>query len=124
MSRGPGRVQNALLDWLSTDPKGTYGRAGSQSLGPVDASITEAARAVFGVSEPTDAQRASVRRAARGLAAAGLILSIGRRGWDAQPDVRYTRRGRQVQVSETFIQRLPTKEEQTADRAFRRRLMR
>jgi hypothetical protein len=51
-----------------------------------------------------------------------LILSNGRRGWDAQPDLRYTRGGHQVQVSETFIQRMPTKEEQAADRAWRRHL--
>jgi hypothetical protein len=117
VSRGPGRVQRALLDYLSTDPKGTF-----MDTGPVDVSVTEAARAIFGAAEPSDAQRASVRRAARGLAAAGLIQSNGRRGWDAQPDRKYARRGRQVQVSETFIQRLPTKEEQAAGRRWLRSL--
>jgi hypothetical protein len=53
-------VQRALLDWLKTDPGGTF-----KNTGPVDMSITEAAAAVFGVTEPTGAQRASVRRAAR-----------------------------------------------------------
>lgn len=116
MSRGPGRVQRALLDWLRTDPEGTFGDSG-----PVDVSITEAARAVFGVSEPTDAQRAPIRRAAHRLAAAGLIQHNGRRGWDAQPDRHYTRRGRQVQLSETFIQRIPTKDEQAAERKAMKR---
>jgi len=112
-------VQRALLDYLAADPSGTYG-----DTGPVDVSVTEAARAVFGVTDPTDAQRASVRRAARRLAAAGLIQSNGRRGWDAQPDRKYQRRGRQVQMSETFIQRLPTKDEQAADRKAAKRLAR
>jgi hypothetical protein len=114
-----GRVQRALLDWLATDPEGTFG--GAVSSGPVDVSITEAACAIFGASEPTDAQRASVRRAARKLADAGLIQSNGRRGWDARPDAHYIRRGREVQLSETFIQRLPTKAELAADRKAMKR---
>lgn len=120
-------MQRALLDWLKTDPGGTY-----KNSGPVDMSITEAARAVFGVDEPTDAQRASVRRAARVLADKGLIQSNGRRGWDAggptyQRSCGYcgvTHRGsaHEVQLSETYIQRLPTKSELAAHRAYLDRL--
>src|SRR5258707_13135587 len=75
MSRGLGRVQQATLAYLRTDPEGRYGEDGP----PGDVELHQVACAVFGTTEPTDAQKAATRRAVRSLAAAGLVRIIGRR---------------------------------------------
>jgi DNA-binding transcriptional ArsR family regulator len=69
VSRGPGRIQRALLAHLLGEdaPVGPF--AGEPGFEPVSA----LARRVFGVVEPTDSQRASVRRALRSLAERGLV---------------------------------------------------
>jgi hypothetical protein len=74
MSRGYGRVQRAIIDWLATEPGGRNKRGV-----PVRSTIVQAAAHVYGTSEPTEAQLVAVRRAVRGLAAAGAIEN--ERGW-------------------------------------------
>jgi hypothetical protein len=68
MSRGPGRVQRAILNYLATDPAG-YIAGGA----PDSVTVSAVAAVIFGTYRPTDAQRSSVRRAVRQLAAAGLV---------------------------------------------------
>ena len=125
MSRGRGRVQRAILDYLATDPSGTF-RSGVPESTP----LYRVTCAVFGVSRPTDSQRASVRRAARQLHRAGLIR-VDERVWDYSRGRRYQRRSRyavpgreleDVVVSEMHISRLPTPKEVAAQQAALHRL--
>ncbi|MFI6056413.1 hypothetical protein ACIBCO_40975 [Streptomyces violascens] len=66
MSRGPGRIQRAVLAHLQSEP---YGRSALDGT-PLFASVTELARTVYAVDEPdepSDAQRSAIRRALRRL---------------------------------------------------------
>ncbi|MEU0111495.1 hypothetical protein ABZ313_39960 [Streptomyces sp. NPDC006251] len=78
MSRGLGRVQRAVLAYVHSEPAGRSDVDGT----PLAASVTGLARVVYGVEQPSDAQRAAVRRAARRLEAAGHVevhrLRVGR----------------------------------------------
>src|SRR5215211_9390259 len=65
MSRGYGRVQRSILEWLATEPAGCNKRRGL----PNRNTIADAAKHVYETSEPTDAQLVATRRAIRGLAA-------------------------------------------------------
>lgn len=67
MSRGYGKTQRAILDYIATEPKGLnpYGV-------PDHCTIAEVAAHVYG-SEPTEAQLVATRRAVRRLAADGTI---------------------------------------------------
>ncbi|WBP91949.1 hypothetical protein [Kitasatospora cathayae] len=69
MSRGLGRVQQAVLAHLATEP---LGRSPLTGL-PVWEPVREIAAAVFHVPQASGAQLASVRRAVRTLAAADLV---------------------------------------------------
>ncbi|MEU8717918.1 hypothetical protein [Streptomyces sp. NPDC048663] len=69
MSRGLGRVQRAVLAYVRSEPGGRSTIDGT----PLAASITGLARVVYGVEQPTDAQRAAVRRAVRRLEAGGHV---------------------------------------------------
>jgi hypothetical protein len=129
MSRGHGRVQRAILDYLATDPSGRY-----KSGAPRDTPLYGVTCAVFGVSQPTDSQRASVRRAVRQLHRTGLIHMEERVpvwGKDDPSWRSYWRRSRypapgreleEVPVSEMHVSRLPTPEEAAAHRDFLRKL--
>jgi hypothetical protein len=124
MSRGHGRVQRAILDYLATDPGGLlWGEPRAISLYRVTC-------AVFGVSRPTDSQRASARRAVRQLHGAGLIYVEKRVTVWAKGDRNrrfYLRRSRwsipargleEVSISEMNVSRLPTPEEEAARKAY------
>ncbi|CCK32891.1 hypothetical protein BN159_p10 (plasmid) [Streptomyces davaonensis JCM 4913] len=78
MSRGLGRVQRAVLAYVLSEPGGLSDIDGT----PLAASVTGLARVVYGVEEPSDAQRAAVRRAVRRLEAGGHVevhrLRVGR----------------------------------------------
>lgn len=115
MSRGPGKVQRAILGYLETDPDG------ASPVGPMDVSLFRVTCAVFGTDEPTESQRASVRRAAWQLYRAGLIVMTERTAegtWTPDdPNARFYRRQRRsaarlqldkVAVSEKYISRLAT----------------
>jgi hypothetical protein len=133
LSRGHGRIQRAILDYLATDPGGRY-----KSGAPMVMPLYRVTCAIFGVSRPTDSQRASARRAARQLHRAGLISLTERLpAWGKDdPDWRsYWRRSRwstpggeleEVRVCEMYVGRLPTAEEAAAQaaayKAFLRRL--
>ncbi|MGW7674414.1 3'-5' exonuclease [Streptomyces sp. NPDC054775] len=69
VSRGLGRVQRAVLAYVRSEPGGLSGIDGT----PLAASVTGLARVVYGVEQPTDAQRAAVRRAVRRLEAGGHV---------------------------------------------------
>ncbi|TBO58155.1 hypothetical protein EYS09_18945 [Streptomyces kasugaensis] len=69
MSRGLGRVQRAVLAYVRSEPGGLSTADGT----PLAASVTGLARFVYGVEQPTDAQRAAVRRAVRRLEAGGHV---------------------------------------------------
>lgn len=68
MSRGPGRVQRAIVELFATEPAAMLD------------SITIACR-VFGVEACEPAQAVSVRRALHSLAERGELVDLGRRGW-------------------------------------------
>ncbi|MDW8478383.1 hypothetical protein R3L02_42305 [Streptomyces scabiei] len=78
MSRGLGRVQRAVLAYVRSEPGGLSAVDGT----PLAASVTGLARVVYGAEQPTDAQRAAVRRAVRRLEAGGHVevhrLRVGR----------------------------------------------
>ncbi len=130
MSRGHGRIQRAILDYLATDP------GGRSWLGtPKAVSLYRVTCAIFDVSQPTDSQRASVRRAARQLHRAGLIHAEGRVSESAEDyypwSVDYSRRsywrrsrwptpGRElgeVSISEMHVRRLMTSKKRPASKA-------
>ena len=125
MSRGHGRVQRAIVDYLATDPGGRF-----QWGEPRGISLYRVTCAVFGVSQPTDSQRASVRRAVRQLHGAGLIYLEERITVWAKGDRNrrsYWRRSRwstpargleEVSISEMNVRRLPTPEEDAARKAY------
>ncbi|MFG3296604.1 hypothetical protein ACGF3G_48480 [Streptomyces sp. NPDC048179] len=78
MSRGLGRVPRAVLAYVRSKPDGHSDIDDT----PLPASVTGLARVVYGVEQPTDAQRAAVRRTVRRLQAGGHIeahrLHVGR----------------------------------------------
>lgn len=78
MSRGMGRVQRAVLAHLLNEPAGRSRVDGAPNLTPV----SQLARVVYKVATPSDAQRAAVRRAVRGLQKRQLIevrrVGVGR----------------------------------------------
>jgi hypothetical protein len=120
MSRGHGRIQRAILGYLATDPSGRY-----ESGPPKHTSLYRVTSAIFGVSQPTDSQRASVRRAATQLYRAGLIEM--RQEWDRTywRRRRYPKPGSEqekVYISEMHVSRPPTPEEAATQRAALRRL--
>jgi hypothetical protein len=128
MSRGLGRVQRAILDYLATDPSGRWDTSGF----PIPTTVYRVTCAVFGVSQPTDSQRASVRRAARQLHRAGLIRLQERTVWGELNRRTYLRRkaysepGRELEkvpVSQMSVSRLPTPEEAAKQEDVNRRIM-
>jgi hypothetical protein len=125
VSRGLGHVQQAVIKYLNTDP------GGNLATGPGDVPLTAVTRAVFKTDAPTDAQRASTRRAVRSLAAKGLVLTgrcaAGR--WDPKSEwarfywrkvERRSPSGKlligvfdeKVATSETFVSRALTPQEE------------
>lgn len=112
MSRGPGVVQRAILDCIAA--------AGDEEI-----LMSELARTVFGTGDPTESQRASVRRAVRQLSRAGLIVTGTADGWvnDFNNQARYyhrvSPRGRlqRIPVTEKYIARKPTPEEEKRRKA-------
>lgn len=137
MSRGPGRIQRAVLDYLNTSP----GRQNLQT-GPDDVPLIAVTRAVFGTDQPTESQRATVRRAVRTLYAAGklqLTERVAEGKWDRSSEFArfYWRRGRfpyqgldgtwrqpmqKVPVAEMYVSRLPTEEEKARCQAAMRQM--
>jgi hypothetical protein len=129
VSRGHGHVQRAILGYLATDPSGRY-----KSGAPRDTRLYQLTCGVFGVSRPTDSQRASVRRAVRQLHRAGLIKMQERVpvwGKDHPAWRGYWRRSRyplpgreleEVAISEMHVSRLLTPEEAVAEKARFRKL--
>jgi hypothetical protein len=84
MSRGPGRIQQAVLGYLATDPAGHIAGGAPDSV-PVSA----IAAVIFGTKTPTDAQRSSVRRAIRTLAAAGKVKTSRGSTWFTDYERKY-----------------------------------
>jgi hypothetical protein len=83
VSRGLGRVEQAVIKYLNTNP------GKNLATGPGDVPLTAVTRAVFKTDAPTDAQRSSTRRAVRSLAAKGLVLISGRGAegrWDPKSE--------------------------------------
>ncbi|MGV9884480.1 hypothetical protein [Streptomyces sp. NPDC003006] len=70
-----GKVQRAVLAYLRSEPAGRSRFDGAPNL----TSVSQLARVVYEVTEPSDAQRAAVRRAVRGLQDQELI-EVHRRG--------------------------------------------
>lgn len=68
MSRGLGKTQRAILDFLASEPAGRHKKTGV----PFHSSIAEVAAQVYGPA-PTDAQLVATRRAVRRLAADGHL---------------------------------------------------
>lgn len=62
-------MQRAVLAYVRSEPGGLSAVDGT----PLAASVTGLARVVYGVEQPTDAQRAAVRRAVRRLEASGHV---------------------------------------------------
>ncbi|MEU2872987.1 hypothetical protein ABZ769_27950 [Streptomyces olivoreticuli] len=70
-----GKVQRAVLAHLRSEPAGRSRIDGAPNL----TSVSQLARVVYVVTEPSDAQRAAVRRAVRGLEVQELV-EVHRRG--------------------------------------------
>lgn len=107
MSRGHGRVQRAVLDYLES-----LGRL--ESGWSVEAGVHQIAGAVFATDEPTSAHVAAVRRACKRLADEGLVKTFMNhfaegRTYEARYGEPFTgvdgnryQRTREVRISETY----------------------
>jgi hypothetical protein len=80
MSRGPGRIQRAILDMIATpEAMATCDLPGNEQVGPVGVPVDAVFAAVYGSRHATRAQRVAVFRAIRVLTARGLVDIYGRR---------------------------------------------
>lgn len=91
MSRGPGRIQRAVLDAIATpaasasfDCETPYGSGGP---GPVGVPLDAIFGTVYGTYRPTRAQRVAVHRAVRVLVADGAIDTYSRRSCPSRHEV-------------------------------------
>ena len=71
MSRGPGRVQRAMLQWLTEQARTPFGRSHPDMLWS-HRTVTEAVGGILGVP-PSYVLHESVRRAARRLSESGHV---------------------------------------------------
>lgn len=108
MSRGPGRIQRAVLDYLHSNPEWNL-----RGIVPAKFTMLHLACHVHGVAEVTDSQLASVRRAVRTLAKTGAVRTYrandGRRHYRARRGDWITN----VVIPETFVQRAMTDDEKS-----------
>jgi hypothetical protein len=117
LSRGPGRVQRAIMEYLASWDPPYRDRAF-----PPEIWLSDLAAAIFDTGRPTRSQLTSVSRAVGGLAAAEKISAVRKPRYDRR--YAQSRRARKwfpgpagawrwyVATSETAVSRLPTPAEQ------------